>query len=113
MNTLQEYTPFDLGVEYFGNTVGEYLLALLTFIGLGIVLRAVQWLILRRLAALAEKTATDIDDILIKIVKSLKPGFYVFVAFFFAVQPLTLTELGGRVLNGILAILLLLTMLKL
>jgi small-conductance mechanosensitive channel len=96
------FSDYDFGLEFWGNTVGQYATALVLFIGLGIVFKLIQWLVLQRLAALAKKTETDIDDTLIRIVKSLRPGFYLFVAFFFAVQSLTFSEIGTTVLKGIL-----------
>ena len=84
--SLQNYLgAYDLGIEFFGNTVGEYILAFIIFIGLAVVFKLIQWVTLRKLAKLAEKTETDIDDTLIRIIQSLKPGFYLFVAFFFCV----------------------------
>jgi len=100
---MQNYLgTYDLGIEVFGNTVGEYLFALIVFIGLAIAFKLIQWIVLRKLAKLAEKTETDIDDTLVRIVKSLRPGFYFFIAFFFAAQSLTFTPIGGKVLSAIL-----------
>jgi len=95
-------STYGLDQEILGNTTGEYVLALVMFVALAVLFRAVQWIILRKLAKLADKTETDIDDTLIRIVKSLKPGFYLFVAFFFASQSLTFSAIGTKVLNGIL-----------
>ena len=107
MNNITEkletfVSTYGLDQMLFGNTTGEYLIAIFLFIALALLFKVIQWTILRRLAVLAEKTETDIDDTLIKIVKSLRPGFYMFVAFFFATQPLTFSVLGTKVLNGIL-----------
>ncbi len=100
---IEDYlSRYDLDIVFFGNTVGEYLLALILFIALAFIFKLIQWTILRKLAKLAQKTETDIDDTLIRIVKSLKPGFYLFIAFFFASQALTFTDIGTTVLNGIL-----------
>ena len=101
MNNIIEATQnyidtYNFGLEFFGNTIGEYLLALIIFIGLSIVFKLVQWIVLRKLAVLAEKTETDIDDTFIRIVKSLRPGFYIFVAFFFASQSLVFTSIGTK-----------------
>lgn len=86
----------------WGNTLQDYFVAVVVFILLVILFKFVQWIILGRLARLAEKTKTDIDDTLIEIVKSLRPGFYYFVAFFFAVQMLTFSPLAQRVIYIIL-----------
>lgn len=97
-------SAYDLSPSFFGNTVGEYVFALVVFIALGLVFGLVQWAILQKLAKLAKRTKTDIDDTLVKIVKSLKPGFYLFVAFFLASQTLSFTDIGQMVLNGILVV---------
>lgn len=91
-----------LSIEYFNNSLGDYLAALLILIVLVIVFKAVQHVILRKLAVLAEKTETDIDDTLVKIIQSLKPGFYSFVAFFFSIKALELSSFAVSVVNAIL-----------
>lgn len=89
---------------YFGNSLGDYVTAGL-FIVAGLILFGVlQAVILRRLALLAKKTKTDIDDTAIKIVKNLKPPFYTFLAFYLAVQTLVLHSTVNRALDIILLI---------
>ena len=94
----------NFSAEYFGNSLLEYTKALGLFIILLIVFKIVQYIILRKLGNLAKKTKTDIDDTLITIVKSLKPPFYWFLAFFFAVRFLALDALTVKIINGILAV---------
>ena len=94
----------NFSAEYFGNSLLEYTKALGLFIILLIVFKIVQYIILRKLGNLAKKTKTDIDDTLITIVKSLKPPFYWFLAFFFAVRFLALGALTVKIINGILAV---------
>ncbi|MDP6387891.1 MAG: mechanosensitive ion channel family protein [Candidatus Pacebacteria bacterium] len=94
----------NFGAEYFGNSVLEYAKAIALFIVLLIVFKIIQYVILRRLEKLAQKTKTDIDDTLISIVKSLKPPFYWFVAFYFAVKFLALGILTVKIINGILVV---------
>lgn len=105
MNTIEQI--FDsLGVDstlaLWGNTITQYAFALGVFIALVIVFKIAQWLLLRKLAKLAEKTKTDIDDTIVDIIKSLKPGFYYFIAFFFGVKLLTISAFGSTVINTIL-----------
>lgn len=71
----------DLTQTIFGNTIFSYVVAIVVFIVLTFVFRLVQWAILRRLASLAERTKTDIDDTFINIVRSLRPSFYYVAAF--------------------------------
>ncbi|MCK5027290.1 MAG: mechanosensitive ion channel family protein [Candidatus Pacebacteria bacterium] len=87
-----------------GNTVGDYILSLGAFVVFLAVFKVFQVIILRRLGLLAEKTKTDIDDTLIKIVKSLRPPFYSFLAIYVAVQFLILSETLQKVFNILLIV---------
>lgn len=102
MSSLLSFSGLDLGVLVWGNTLEEYATALVVFVVFTVVFKVMQWIILSHLARLAEKTETDIDDTLIRIVKSLKPQFYYFIAFFFASKFLTFTDLVTSIVNGIL-----------
>lgn len=88
----------------WGNTLNDYIIAVGIFIALIIVFKIIQWVILLRLAKLAEKTETDIDDTLITIVRSLRPGFYYFIAFFFATKSLAFTALTTTIINSLLLV---------
>ncbi len=105
LNTYQRMTETSWWQhQIFGNTVGDFIGATVAFIVFLFVFKIFQFIILRRLSILAEKTKTDIDDTLIKIVKSLRPPFYSFIAFYFAVQFLTLGSTLGEVLDSLLVI---------
>ncbi|MCK5027308.1 MAG: mechanosensitive ion channel, partial [Candidatus Pacebacteria bacterium] len=93
-----------LQYQIFGNTVGGFIMAIGAFIVFLFVFNIFQSIVLRRLGILAEKTKTDIDDTLIKVVKSLRPPFYSFIAFYFAVQFLTLGSTLCKVLDAFLVI---------
>ena len=67
--------------EFLSNSSKDYLLALLLFFGFLVLFKLFQVVILKKLKRLAQKTKTDIDDAFIKIIKSLKPPFYSFLAF--------------------------------
>jgi len=86
----------------WGNTIESYVTAVVVFFVALIVFKTLQWIILARLARLAEKTETDIDDTLIRIVKSLRPAFYYFVAFYIAIRTLVFTPVATKVVNAIL-----------
>ncbi|MBT3282719.1 mechanosensitive ion channel [bacterium] len=94
----------NFATQYLGNSVLDYAKALGLFIILLIAFKAIQYIILKRLGKLAKKTKTDIDDTLIDITKSLRPSFYWFLAFFFAVKFLTLSVLATKAISGILVI---------
>lgn len=88
----------------FGNTVKDYLTAFLILVIFVVVFKFIQWLLLKKLARIAKKTKTDIDDTFISIIKSLRPGFYYLVSLFFAVKFLILSDFVERFINRILLI---------
>ncbi len=89
-------------MTYFENITEEYFFAISVFVIAAVVFKVIQWLILKRLAELAKRTKTDLDDTLIRIVKSLKPAFYYFVSFYVAVKFLTFPDVANQIINGVL-----------
>ena len=106
VSSFFEFTNINFSASLWGNTLAQYAQALFVFAVLAIVFKLVQFLLLRRLAILAKRTTTDLDDTFIKIVRSLRPPFYYFVSFYFATQSLTLSSLAEQVINGALGLLL-------
>lgn len=104
MNMTNFIQNINFTALYLGNSVLDYAKAVGLFVVLLIVFKVIQYIILKRLGKLAEKTKTDIDDTLIEITKSLKPPFYWFLAFFFAIKFLTIGILATQVINGILVV---------
>ncbi len=92
------------GFVVWGNTLAQYTKTIVLFVILLVVFRVFQFIILKKLQKLAEKTETDIDDTLVEIVRSLKPGFYSFLAFYFAIQFLTLQDIVAKTITAILII---------
>lgn len=88
--------------EILGNSVAGILSAFAAFAALILVFRIFQQVVLSRLQKLSEKTATDIDDTLIKIVRSVRPPFYSFLAFYFALNFLVLDGFVQRVIEYVL-----------
>ncbi|UPT73247.1 MAG: mechanosensitive ion channel family protein [Elusimicrobiota bacterium] len=77
-----------LNQAYFGNTLTAYLLSAATFLGVlwGFLLG--RRLLIGRLRALAQLTATDIDDVAVDILEKIKAPECYIVAFYFATRPL-------------------------
>lgn len=88
----------------WGNTLADFAIAFGAFLGFLVLFKLFQVIIISRLKKLAEKTKTDIDDTLIEIVRSLKPPFYSFLAFFFALQFLAVSETIEKVVTAVLVI---------
>jgi len=91
-------------LSVWGNSLFEYLMALALFVVLTVVFKVIQFVILRRLVKLAKSTKTDIDDTLIRIVESLRPQFYGFLAFYLALFSLELSTTVGKVFTALLLV---------
>jgi len=90
-----------LNYQLFGNSGKSYLIALAIFFGLLFALKIFRKKIFYHLKEKAKKTKTEFDDILIEIVESIKPPFYFFVALYFALYSLNLSEKVQRLVNSI------------
>jgi small-conductance mechanosensitive channel len=87
-----------------GNTLQDYGFALLALVVLMIGFKIAQVVVIKRLAALAKRTKTDIDDVFIKAINTLRPPFYGFLAFYVAINFLTVEGLTKRVIDAIFII---------
>ena len=85
--------------ELIGNPAGGYIMALVAFLAFLVCFKILQKVILSRLEALALKTVTDVDDTLIEIVRSIRPPFYSFLAFYVGMQFLILGDKVSSLLN--------------
>lgn len=92
--------PFD--TIFFGNTLLAYVESAFLFVAALIVFAVVQGVVLSRLGRLAATTQTDVDDVAINVIRSIRPPFYLFLAFYIALLPLTLNGIAQQVIDGIL-----------
>ncbi len=95
--------PF-LKEEYWGNTGLDFFITLAIFIALILVFKIFQSAVLRRLDSLADRTKSDIDDEFIKIIKTIRPRFYSFLAFYLAINYLTINDFLQTSINVVLII---------
>ncbi len=93
------------GTMFWGNAVQNYVIALGIFIGLLIVFKIFEKIILVRIRAWAGKTKTDIDDELIKMVEEIPDIFYGYLALYITLQYLTVLPIIMKVANALLIIL--------
>lgn len=93
-----------LANTFLGNSVGNYITAVVIFIISLIVFKIIYAVILKKLAKAAEKTRTDIDDALVRVFASIHPPFYYFLAFYFGLRAITINEFALRVIGSILVI---------
>ena len=82
-------------LRFLGNTVGNYVSAVLTILAVMVFCTIFNRIILRFTQRLAENTSTDIDDLLVR--HFLKPLYYIFLllGIHFSLGFLTLSELLG------------------
>lgn len=74
--TLEEFLSYSL----WGNSVMDYILAVVVF-GLAVVIfRIIKYEILKRLRKVADRTQAEVDDLLVKVVDKIGWPFYVFFA---------------------------------
>ena len=86
------------------NSGYDYLMAFFIFLGLLVVLKLFQVIILARLKALAKKTKTNLDDLAIDIFTKIKPPLYLFIAIFFSIKSLVISGLVNQIINILLLI---------
>jgi small-conductance mechanosensitive channel len=80
--TFQEILNYSL----WGNSVQDYLIAIAVFAVAVIIFRIIKYGVLRRLRSIAERTNTEIDDLLVKVVDNIRWPFYVFFATVIAIN---------------------------
>ena len=92
----------DLTFSFGSNIPKEYLVALAVFLLATIVFWVINFIALKHFEKLSKKTKTDIDDTVIEIIKSLKPPFYIFLAFYIGISFLSLHYIADKVVTAIL-----------
>lgn len=85
-----------------GNTLYDYLLAVGLFVLFVLIFKAIQWLALRAVEKIIKKTETAWDDALVTIIKTIRPPFYWFVAFYISLKYLKIEGVAERVVDMIL-----------
>jgi len=104
MEDLNFFSSGFLNYSFFGNSVSEYLTAFLAFIFLFSVFAVFNKFILVWLSKISRKTKTDLDDTFIQIVSNLKPPFYAFLAFYFALRFIEIQGFIQGILTAVLVI---------
>lgn len=92
MTTLQ-------GISLGQNTAYDIFMAAAVFVGMTVVLKIVQLVVLARLKRLAKLTKTDLDDTIIDIAQALRPPFYLLIALFVAVKMVELGDVLSAVID--------------
>jgi small-conductance mechanosensitive channel len=90
---------------FIGNSVRDYTTALMVLLTAILLFLLLQFIILTKLEKIAQKTKTDIDDVLIETVKNIKPPFYWFLSFYIAAKFLTFPPMADKILDSAIIIL--------
>lgn len=91
-------------ISFFGNSLGAYVSAVVVFVVFIIVFKLFQSAVLGALKRFAERTKTKLDDLFIHIIRSFRPPFYLFLAFYVALQFLSVSSFVGKATNIILLV---------
>lgn len=98
--TVKEF----LAQTFLGNTYYDYLIALIVFLAGTVIIYLFEKLILKKLKNWSQKTATNLDDMLVKAIeKSILPLLF-FGVFFIAVKSLKLSDDFNYVFNIITSV---------
>lgn len=82
---------------FYGNTLWQLAMAIIGAVVVYAVLQIFQIVVLKRLESLSKKTKTDIDDILVDCVSSLRPPLYLFIALFVGYRFLSFSDRVGSI----------------
>jgi len=90
--------------ELWGNSGENYFKALIILVILTAAFKIFQVIVLKKLSKISKKTPTDIDDLLIKLVKDVKPPFYFFISLYIALKFLALAGIVEKIINAVFII---------
>lgn len=88
----------------FDNTIAQYIDALVYFIISLIILFVFQKFLLLRFARFAHKTKTEIDDVILEFIESIRPQLYIILAGYIALHSLYMSDMIKNILNVIVII---------
>lgn len=91
---------------WFGNTVRQYVVALLYFAGLFLIFKALQKILILRLKQLTQHTQTDVDDAFIRIVQTVRPSVYLVLAIYLALRVVIVPPAVRHVLTSVFIVVL-------
>lgn len=97
-NFFEGLIPF---YDSLGNSVKDYILAIISFFVLLFFLKLIQKRTIKHLKRLAEKTKTDIDDVFVDILNALKPPFYLVISLYFSLRFLNLSNTVNKIVDAI------------
>lgn len=97
-----------LAKTFWGNTGGQYAVALAIFVAAIIIFYIFQRIILAKLKKASGKTKTDLDDFIIDVIEHIRPPFYYFIALYIASEFLILPSVVSKVIFAVFLIVIIL-----
>lgn len=89
---------------FWGNSLSAYALAAVVFAVFLVIFRIFHSITLGALKRFSKQTKTELDDLLVRVIKSLRPPFYLFLAFYAALQFITLGMFIAKAMDVILLV---------
>jgi small-conductance mechanosensitive channel len=93
-----------LQIQYFGNTIANYIDAFFFFFCALAFFAILQGVLMSRFHSFAQKTATEIDDMLIEFIQSIRPQLYMLLSAYIAAHTLILHPTLQNVINILMII---------
>ncbi|MCG2726609.1 MAG: mechanosensitive ion channel family protein [Elusimicrobia bacterium] len=93
-----------LNLQYFGNSVTDYLYAILVFLLVFVSFYLLRGFVFYKLKRLALKTKTDFDDFLVNLLSKIKAPEYQLISFYAATRNLNTNALFNKILSYIVLI---------
>lgn len=97
--TIFHQNGFNASTLFLGNSLMTYLMAFGVFFGSFLVFLVLQRIILYRLSRLAEKTKTNLDDVVIETIRHIRPPVYLFLSFYIGARFLSFPDIVWRFLD--------------
>ena len=85
-----------LSIEWFGNSLRNYLIALIVVIASVTIMRVVRKIILVRLRSVADISTTKLDDLAVNLVQSTRSWFILGTSFFIGIKSLQLPQTANE-----------------
>lgn len=90
-----------LAYEWMGSSVYQYTVAIIIFFGFAFGFKLFQRMMVRKLSEPVERTKSDWDDAALKVLSTIRPRFYWFIAFYVATRFLELEGIAARAVHAI------------
>ncbi len=89
---------------FLSNSISDYVFVLVIFILSIIIFSLAQFFALSWFASVSRRTETKLDDVFVKIVRSFKPPFYLFVSFWFSLRFINIYGIADSIVTAVLVI---------